>query len=103
MVLLYQIIMALSSLFEKKRKNLLTYMALPCIIIAEPRNRQTEPSKLQEVTPMTREEELRLAREEHDREVRAEHRTHVILDRVLPILAILLAAAALVMEMFPPK
>lgn len=52
---------------------------------------------------MTREEELRLAREEHDREVRAEHRAHVILDRVLPILALLLAAAALAMELFPPK
>lgn len=52
---------------------------------------------------MTQEEELRLAREEHDREARAEHRAHVILDRVLPILAILLAAAALAMELFSPK
>lgn len=57
----------------------------------------------QEVTSMTREEELRLAREEHDREARAEHRAHVIMDRVLPILAILLAAAALAMELFPLK
>ena len=51
---------------------------------------------------MTREEELRLAREEHDREARAEHRAHVILDRVLPTIALLLSLIALAASVLAP-